>query len=455
MKKCKFLYERIHNNDYYVMFDPESGAIIKLNNSLFNVLTSIYNKRQDIYVVLDRFRVELKDFNKIKQDIMRFLEFKRSKNALETSGGIFSCLDTLKLNITGRCNLRCKYCYANYGSYNESYIKDMNKTTMINALNKLSEIYGKINKVAFFGGEPLLNFPLIRSTIDYFKERLGYIPKFSMDTNGTILVENKLLSEIEIFISIDGLKKIHDKNRKDINNDPTYEKIRNNLIYLKKSLLDFKYNIQCTVTPELNEEVNNYEEIYANLLDDFQPSSISLNPVSFSKNYHIDLVDFYKKAIDDLLNKEYNNMFIGDQSILQLIFMIIRNVRTNRICPAGSTSFTINYDGSVYPCHLLIRKDLKIFDVNIEDTKSIKEKILIFQKNFGKIFIKESSKCKKCWIRNFCSGCIPRFSYFDLERDKFCVAIKSIISYLIVKLSIAKESNQRWNKFIRKVSSRG
>ena len=133
-------------------------------------------------------------------------------------------LSTLVLNVTNKCNLSCKYCYE-YGEDRlapESATAFMDEQTAFDSVEFLIDQSGPIERITltFFGGETLLNFKVVRSTIEYARRRAreeGKNIDFSLTTNATLLTKEVIgfLAEnhVGVTISIDGPKEMQDEFR--------------------------------------------------------------------------------------------------------------------------------------------------------------------------------------------------------------------------------------------------
>ncbi|MCP4216796.1 MAG: radical SAM protein, partial [bacterium] len=127
----------------------------------------------------------------------------------------------ISLNVTHKCNLHCVYCYGEDGSYGGPAV-NMSEETARQAVDYLFRESGDSEKcsITLFGGEPLLNFPMVRFIINYAREEAAKLNKqifFQMTTNGLLLDDEKtdyLIEEnVGITFSMDGPKHIHDANR--------------------------------------------------------------------------------------------------------------------------------------------------------------------------------------------------------------------------------------------------
>jgi len=145
-------------------------------------------------------------------------------------------IKSLFLIVTRKCNLRCTYCfYSSNNSLSLSKVMSMNEDVAIKAINVFSKLTKTINPtITFYGGEPLLNLPVISSSIRYARKlqkegKLGERLKFIVNTNGTLVnekfIELALKENIEVQISIDGFKEVHDYCRVTKDGQGSFDKV--------------------------------------------------------------------------------------------------------------------------------------------------------------------------------------------------------------------------------------
>ena len=134
-------------------------------------------------------------------------------------------LTTMVMNVTNQCNLACTYCYE-YGedkivdTENGKQSKFMAEETARESVDFLLKESGRVAHLTFFGGETLLNFPVLKSTIAYARRRAAELGKeidFSLTTNATLLrpeiIEFLAENHVGVTISIDGPREMQDKFR--------------------------------------------------------------------------------------------------------------------------------------------------------------------------------------------------------------------------------------------------
>ena len=138
----------------------------------------------------------------------------------------------IALFVTQQCNLRCIYCYGDGGGYGSG--GEMTRETARQAVDWIIKQSRKVKRltIRFFGGEPLLNFPLIRDVVQYARERGAACGKefsFTITTNASLLDDEKIAflkdQQIEPFVSLDGPRDVQDRQRPFGNGKGSYEAI--------------------------------------------------------------------------------------------------------------------------------------------------------------------------------------------------------------------------------------
>ena len=157
-------------------------------------------------------------------------------------------LNTITLQVTQQCNLRCSYCAYSGAYFNRKHSgKRMSFEIAKKGIDFLIENSSEspMLNIGFYGGEPLLEFDLISKCVSYAKQEAeGKELKFSMTTNGTMLDEKVISFLVEnnfhVLISLDGPEEIHDKNRRFAsNNQGTFKYIIDNVFYMKNKYPEY------------------------------------------------------------------------------------------------------------------------------------------------------------------------------------------------------------------------
>ncbi|EOL43022.1 PapB family radical SAM/SPASM ranthipeptide maturase [Enterococcus phoeniculicola] len=356
-------------------------------------------------------------------------------------------LSSLTLMLIQECNMKCSYCYGEGGEYFNK--GKMSIDTAIKAVDYLiKESKEKELLVAFFGGEPLMNFRLIKEVVKYCKGKeisTNKIFRFTITTNGTLInkrIEDFLVeNNVMIQISLDGNKKQHDKNRFFENRRGSYD-----LILDRTKSLRERTRVSGRAT--LTSENLNYTEIY-NHLNDLGFSAI---PMAVAENmiddeaYEIRIKEFirlihYCKELIDL--KKYD-----DVVKIPMIYGILQKLEFPEErqvgCNVGQGVYAVDIDGSLFPCHRFVSKEnFKIGDleIGVENVQEFKDKQHVLN----------HVKCDSCWARNLCLGGCPFENYeqtgfMEKASSRYCKFMK-MTSEEIVKLYLELNNEDRKKLF--------
>lgn len=316
----------------------------------------------------------------------------------------------LCLNIAHDCNIRCGYCFASTGDYHGGR-KLMPIEVAKGAIDFLLSTSGnrKRLEVDFFGGEPLMNFDVVKETVRYGREKQKEYNKrigFTITTNGTLLND-----EIEAFInenmdnvvvSIDGRKSVNDKMRKFTDGRGTFDDILPKIKSLVDKRGDKSYYIRGTFTAN---NLDFSEDVI--FLADQGFKEISIEPVVAEKNKayalkeeHLPFIyQQYEKLVQKYLEYQENGKgfryyhFLMDLDGGPCIYKRVTS------CGSGVEYFAVTPDGELYPCHQFVGREEYLIG-NIKD--GITNKTL--QKQFEENTVYHKEKCSDCWAKFYCSG---------------------------------------------------
>lgn len=308
------------------------------------------------------------------------------------------------------CNLRCHYCYADSGIFGNRKRLLMSRETAENAINFLFQHCGgsETLSITFFGGEPLLNFEVLRHTVEYGKKIAQQQNKkigFSLTTNGTLLTEsvrNYLIgNDIGIMVSLDGTKTVHDRFRRFDDNTGSYDIIHHNLTELMKTKASDYYALRGTVTREHPDFVGVVKHLAGLGCRDIsvEPCFTATSKYGFRIEDSVILKENYLK-----LAKEYIRAAKSGESMPFFLFetMMEQARRVNlRVvaCGAGVGYITVCAEGGLYPCHRLVSVDAYRFG----DVYSGINRPQIPQQ-FKDTHVLNRKKCSVCWARYICGG---------------------------------------------------
>lgn len=409
---------------------------------------------------------------KIPRKILGFFPTQKKQNLFTEK--FSSCITDITLNLTSKCNLRCSYCWNDYGKYsNVSFCKkpqstiienneNMSKDIAFKAVDLLVQLKGKDKNlvVDFYGGEPLLNTDTLLSTVDYCRKnqrQWGVNFNFLLATNGTLLTkeisERLFKNNVQIAISIDGEKKIHDRNR------PFYDK-KSSFDVIIKNLKDMPVNIRkrlvgrVTVTPFDSDMVSLYKclrKLGFERIELFESEDachkITPNRRKFffnTEKQHQILCKEYERLslhyIDEVVNGflDYKKTFFN--RFFKLMQRLYYNVELTGGCPAAKGQIAISTAGDIYPCTSFLGiKRFKLGNV----AKGIDNKKY---SNFNNESKKRFEYCNSCNIFEICKttgSCLNVNHYFNSDiavpYEKGCALFKEKVELSIASLAILSE----------------
>lgn len=314
------------------------------------------------------------------------------------------------LPITSSCNLNCPYCFAQtkdgdftFKNYTEADIEKL--IQRLYAINK-----GATTLLIFFGGEPLLNFKLIKHAVSYIN-RNGLKDSFcySITTNGTLVTREiaEFLKDHQfaILLSMDGYENEFNY-RKFRNGKPSVSKVLKNIDLLRG--YDVTFEIRATITsdnPYIYETYHFFEELKIPYTLAFAyPSDNTRNQELTTYSYEniLRVKKSMSKLLMDYREKIENGEKIYNSVLLSLCsFFEYRTIR-ERICSGGINYYTILADGSLFKCAHLMNNQQDIIGNIFDDNIHFDEGFAI-----APAINELEEKCQKCWTKHICSGGCP------------------------------------------------
>lgn len=319
-------------------------------------------------------------------------------------------LKAMCLNVSHTCNLSCEYCFAKGGKYHgpEAIMTWDVAKSAIDFLLENSGAHFNLD-IDFFGGEPLLNWNLVKKTVDYARSKEEEYHKhfnFTLTTNGVLLDDEKIdyLNENmkNVVLSLDGRKEKHDEFRKTLDGRGSFDKIVPNFQKLVKNRGDKEYYMRGTFTAnnlDFTEDIKTYLDL------GFKRTSLEPVVGNSEEDYALKeehlprIYEEYEKLADMLIDAvDKDDKFIFYHYMIDLnngpcVYKRISG------CGSGSEYMAVTPTGDLYPCHQFVgNEDFKIGDV----FNGIKREDLI--SNFKKNNLYSQEKCRDCWAQMYCSG---------------------------------------------------
>ena len=346
-------------------------------------------------------------------------------------------LKTITVFTTNQCNLSCSYCYGKINNLDEAKRMDLKvfKDGIEYFLKNFD--YGDYVNIFYFGGEPLLNFPLIKDSVDLLgklEKLYNVVFSYSITSNGTIL--NKEIKDFltnnnfKIMISIDGDRLTHDSQRKFLNGKGSFAIIIQNIHELSKYTEIFARTTLLNLDTDL---IQLYETLLPHGVKEFDLELAS------EKNGYLER----KKDLQKLSNRLhlFANYFIEQLKDKQLVRLrnLIRILSSIHYgckktpkdypCGAGNSTYALAVNGDIYLCHRFNNISEYRWG-NIYQGFQVEKRQEFLNRHI--MSLRDSSRCANCWARYLCGGTCYNTSYFadnQTERisENHCFFNKEII----------------------------
>jgi uncharacterized protein len=326
-------------------------------------------------------------------------------------------LTTMVLNVTNQCNLSCEYCYE-YGedkivdTENGKQPKFMSEETARQSVDFMLKESGanKVAHVTFFGGETLLNFPVLTKTIAYARQRAAELGKdvdFSLTTNGTLLkpeiIEYLAENRVGVTISIDGPKEVQDKFRVFHNGSGSYDVVAPKIKELLKRHRSRPIGARVTLTSGKMD----IKRIYRHLTEDIGFWEVGFAPVTtapnrahaISEDGYDDMLGQFRELAHEFLEASVADRHHGFSNVKETLEELHKGVSKAFPCGAGLGLLGVATDGDVALCHRFAGSDShKLGTVRDGIDRDAQQAFLQAH------HIANKTDCSACWARPLCSG---------------------------------------------------
>ncbi len=412
-------------NGYNIVIDVFSGCVHAVDDVAYDII-GMYESREkkDIAdAVCRKYGISksdaeacIKDVEALKASKQLFAEDIYEDKA-ENLKNKNSVIKALCLHVAHTCNLNCSYCFASQGKYKGEKAL-MSFDVGKQALEFLIASSGdRTNlEVDFFGGEPLMNWEIVKELVAYARGRekeCGKKFRFTLTTNGMLLDDevtefcNREMNNV--VLSLDGRKEVHDRLRKDYSGKGSYDIIVPKFQEFVKKRGDKSYYIRGTFT---HNNVDFTNDIFH--MADLGFRELSMEPVvaspddpcALKKEDIPELFSQYEILANEMIKRnDEGNGFTFYHYMIDLengpcIYKRISG------CGSGCEYMAVTPWGELYPCHQFVG-DEKYSMGNVWDgvtNTAMREK-------FKKCNVYSRPECKDCWAKLYCSGGCAANSY--------------------------------------------
>lgn len=422
------LIHRYQNNGYNIVLDINSGCIHVVDEVTYEVLpymeegldtAAIVGKLGDQFSEED-IKTSVAECEKLKADGMLFTR-DVYENAIDTfTKNRQTVVKALCLHIAHDCNLACRYCFAEEGEYH-GHRELMSYEVGKKALDFLIENSGSRRnlEVDFFGGEPLMNWQVVKDLVAYGREQEKIHDKhfrFTVTTNGVLLndeVQEFINQEMDnVVLSLDGRREINDRMRPFRNGKGSYDLIVPKFQKLAKSRNQQKYYVRGTFTRQnldFSEDVRHFVDL------GFQQMSIEpvvgdeTDPYAIRKEDLPQIFEEYDKLASYMIQREKEGK--GFNFFHFMIDLEGGPCIAKRLsgCGSGTEYLAVTPWGDLYPCHQFVG-DEDFLMGNVDD--GITKPEIADEFRCCNVYSKE--KCRNCFARFYCSGgCMANSYHFE------------------------------------------
>jgi uncharacterized protein len=324
-------------------------------------------------------------------------------------------LQTIVLNVTNQCNLSCQYCYE-FGEDKvatpEGKPKFMAWETAKSSVDYLfAESQGRKSvHITFFGGETLMNFPLLKQVVAYARSRAEELKvniDFSLTTNATLLsptiIEYLAQNAIGVTVSMDGPKEMQDKFRVFSNGRGSYDIIKPKV----QKLLATHRTRPIAARVTMTSGAMDVRKIYQHLKHELGFYEVGFAPVTTSPNrlYSINepgmdsVLEQFSDLADEYLEFALRGEHHGFSNVSDTLSELHQGVNKSLPCGAGLGMVGVGPSGDIAPCHRFVDSDQHVLGNVTTGIDKEKQSDFLTRGN-----IDTKYDCHECWARPLCAG---------------------------------------------------
>jgi uncharacterized protein len=423
------LIHQYKNNGYNIVLDVNSGSVHVVDDKVYDVIARMAEDRlehADRDAILTALRGENTDDAELTEMVDEIIELRDdgmlfTEDIYEKSIDAFQNRETvvkaLCLHIAHDCNLKCQYCFAEEGEYHGRRAL-MSFEVGKKALDFLVANSGhRVNlEVDFFGGEPLMNWQVVKDLVAYgrsLEKPHNKKFRFTLTTNGVLLDDdiiafaNKEMANI--VLSVDGRKEVHDKMRPMAGGQGSYDLIIPKFQKVAESRNQTNYYVRGTFT-HFN------KDFAADVchLADLGFRQISVEPVVAPESapYALSeadlpalLAEYDKLAAEMIKRKKEGNTFNFFHFMIDLKGGPCVYKRLSG-CGSGTEYLAVTPWGDFYPCHQFVGQEEFLMG-NVDDGITNTD----IREAFKTCNVYSKEKCKNCFAKFYCSGGCAANSY--------------------------------------------
>ncbi|MDY2713894.1 MAG: thioether cross-link-forming SCIFF peptide maturase [Candidatus Borkfalkiaceae bacterium] len=407
-------------NGYDIVLDCASGSVHVVDDVAYDMIADFENLSKDelINKIKNKYRGEsAEDLNDCYEELCALKaqgklfsedKFKPLAGKLkEKSAGV---IKALCLHVAHTCNLNCSYCFASQGKYHGDRAI-MSYEVGKRALDFLVENSGTRRnlEVDFFGGEPLMNFGVVKDLVAYarsIEKEKNKNFRFTLTTNGLNITDevidfaNKEMSNV--VLSLDGRKEVHDRFRVDLAGRGSYDRI----VPLFQKFVEKRggknYYMRGTFTHYNPDFLNDIKAML-----DLGFTEISMEPVVCAENDPSALTaedrEIVKKQYEDLAKLMLKRRNAGKPFTFYHYMIDLKGgpciYKRVSGCGSGTEYMAVTPWGDLYPCHQFVGEEKFRLGSVFEGVTNLEK-----QNEFAACNVYAREECADCWAKLYCAG---------------------------------------------------
>ncbi|HEX2985937.1 MAG TPA: thioether cross-link-forming SCIFF peptide maturase [Caproiciproducens sp.] len=405
-------------NGYNIVMDTNSGAVHIFDDAPFDMLDYLSDGVPE--TMPEKMHQELKEkygeqtigeaYEELKELNRNGLLY--SEDEYEQFAGMMknAPIKSMCLNIAHDCNLRCEYCFAAKGDFGRGRML-MPFEVGKKAIDFLIEnSKGRHNlEVDFFGGEPLMNFEVVKQIVEYargIEKENNKNFRFTITTNGLLLTDDKIdfinREMSNCVLSLDGRKSVNDRLRVRVDGTGCYDAIVPKFQKLVSTRGDKDYYVRGTFTRHNLDFTNDILHMAELGFD-----QISVEPVVSDPNldYSIQESDLprvfeeYERLSKTLIARKREGRGINFFHFMIDLQQGPCAIKRLRGCSCGNEYIAVTPEGDIFPCHQFVGDDSWKMGNVMDGTFDLNRK-----HEFALANIYSKPDCKNCWAKFYCSG---------------------------------------------------
>lgn len=408
-------------NGYNIVLDVNSGAVHVLDDCSFAMLDYIGDDTEKMEADVPAAVVEhlagkyaVKELQEIYGELYELYKAGQlfSADSYEPFANMMveAPVKAMCLNIAHDCNLRCEYCFAAKGDFGRGRML-MPFEIGKKAIDFLIEKSGPRHNLEldFFGGEPLMNFNVVKQVVEYAREQEKQYNKkfrFTITTNGLLLTDDKIdfinREMSNVVLSLDGRKEVNDRLRVHVNGQGCYDQIVPKYQQLVAKRGDKDYYTRGTFTKynlDFTQDVMH--------MADLGFDQVSVEPVvsDVKLDYSIKEDDLprvfeeYERLAKALIQRKKDGKSVNFFHFMLDLDQGPCAIKRLRGCGCGNEYVAVTPEGEIYPCHQFVGDESwKMGDLRDGSFN------LAMKKSFAQANVYSKKECKNCWAKFYCSG---------------------------------------------------